>query len=40
MTCVRADNASSQALCKKLGVDATDWIYASCIDTVMLARLR
>ncbi len=32
MTGVRADNASSQALCNKLGVGPTDWIYASCID--------
>jgi hypothetical protein len=32
MTGVRADNASSRALCNKLGVSATDWIYASCID--------
>ena len=32
MTGVRADNQSSQALCRKLGVDATEWIYASCID--------
>jgi hypothetical protein len=35
MTGVRADNASSQALCNKLGVSATDWIYASCIDREM-----
>ncbi len=32
MTGVRADNASSQALCAKLGVGPTDWIYAQCID--------
>jgi hypothetical protein len=32
MTGVRADNAPSQALCSKLDVRATDWIYASCID--------
>ena len=32
MTGVRADNASSQALCNKLGVHATEWIYASCMD--------
>ena len=31
MTGVRADNPSSQALCRKLGVGATEWIYASCI---------
>ncbi len=35
MTGVRANNASSQTLCKKLGVDATDWIYASCIDKMI-----
>jgi hypothetical protein len=32
MTGVRADNASSQALCNKLGVVASDWIMASCMD--------
>ena len=32
MTGVRAENASSQALCAKLGVGPTDWIYAHCID--------
>ena len=32
MTGVRADNASSQALCAKLGVSLTDWVYASCVD--------
>ena len=35
MTGVRANNAPSQALCNKLGVRATDWIYASCIDKDM-----
>jgi hypothetical protein len=35
MTGVRADNAPSQALCNKLGVRATDWIYASCTDKEM-----
>jgi hypothetical protein len=35
MTGVRADNSSSRALCNKLGVSATDWIYASCIDKEM-----
>jgi hypothetical protein len=35
MTGVRADNSSSRALCNKLGVHATDWIYASCIDKDM-----
>lgn len=35
MTGVRADNASSQALCNKLNVRATDWIYASCTDKEM-----
>jgi hypothetical protein len=32
MTGVRADNLSSQALCNKLGVGETEWIYASCMD--------
>jgi Acetyltransferase (GNAT) family len=35
MTGVRADNSPSQALCNKLGVSASDWIYASCIDREM-----
>jgi len=37
MTGVKADNRSSQALCRKLGVTASDWIYASCIDKEMFA---
>jgi hypothetical protein len=37
MTGVRADNLSSQALCTKLGVTASDWIYASCIDKQVFA---
>jgi hypothetical protein len=37
MTGVRADNASSQALCNKLGVHATEWIYAHCIDRSMFS---
>jgi hypothetical protein len=32
MTGVRTDNAPSRVLCNKLGISATDWIYASCID--------
>jgi hypothetical protein len=35
MTGVRADNSSSLALCRKLGVSDTEWIYASCIDREM-----
>ena len=35
MTGVRADNPSSQALCNKLGVSATEWVYATCIDRGM-----
>ncbi|MDH4060886.1 MAG: hypothetical protein OEU94_08745 [Aquincola sp.] len=35
MTGVKADNLSSQALCRKLGVAETEWIYASCIDKLM-----
>ncbi len=35
-TGVRADNSSSQSLCNKLGVIATEWVYASCIDTELL----
>ena len=37
MTGVRADNASSQALCAKLGVGPTDWIYAQCIDRTLFS---
>ena len=37
MTGVRADNLSSQALCNRLGVTATDWIYASCVDGELFA---
>lgn len=37
MTGVRADNLSSQALCNRLGVTASDWIYASCIDKEVFA---
>jgi len=37
MTAVRADNFSSQALCNKLGVTASEWIYASCIDNEIFA---
>jgi Acetyltransferase (GNAT) family len=32
MTGVRADNSSSRAICNKLGVGTTEWIYAWCID--------
>jgi hypothetical protein len=37
MTGVRSDNPSSQALCNKLGVIASDWIYASCMDREVFA---
>jgi hypothetical protein len=37
MTGVRADNLSSQALCNRLGVTASEWIYASCIDKEVFA---
>lgn len=36
MTGVRNDNASSRALCNKLGVSDTEWIYAQCLDTRIL----
>lgn len=32
MTGVKAGNASSQAVCRKLGVGPTDFVYASCMD--------
>lgn len=38
MTGVRSDNSSSRALCNKLGVNATEWIYASCIDQEMFGE--
>ena len=38
MTGVRLDNPSSQALCNKLGVTDSDWIYASCINNEVLGR--
>ncbi len=37
MTGVRADNPSSKALCKRLGVAASDWVYASCMDREVFA---
>ncbi len=36
MTGVRQDNPSSQALCNRLGVYDSDWIYASCLDEALL----
>jgi hypothetical protein len=36
MTGVRADNSSSQALCNKLGVSDSEWVYASCLNTELL----
>ncbi len=36
MTGVRDDNRSSQALCNRLGVYDSDWIYASCLDEALL----
>jgi hypothetical protein len=40
MTGVRADNPSSQALCAKLGVLPSDWIYASCLDRSLFTSAR
>jgi hypothetical protein len=37
MTGVRSGNTSSHALCTRLGVGPTEWVYASCIDRVQLA---
>jgi hypothetical protein len=37
MTGIRADNSSSQTLCKKLGVTASHWINVSCIDKEVFA---
>lgn len=39
MTGVRQDNASSQALCHKLGVTDTEWVYAQCLDTGLLGGM-
>lgn len=36
ITGVRRDNRSSQALCNKLVVRDTDWIFAQCLDEAML----
>lgn len=36
ITGVRADNRSSRALCNRLGVRGTDWIYAACIDEAVV----
>lgn len=36
MTGVRSDNPSSQALCGRLGVGPTDWVYAECFDPALL----
>jgi len=38
MTGVRQDNASSTALCNRLGVADTDYAYAVCIDPQTLGR--
>ncbi len=38
MTGVRQDNASSAALCNRLGISDTDWTYSVCIDPEMLGR--
>lgn len=35
-TGVRAENRPSQALCEKLSVRDTNWVYASCIDAELL----
>lgn len=35
MTGVRQDNHSSDALCNRLGVYDSDWIYASCLNEVV-----
>jgi len=36
MTGVKADNASSSAICHRLGVSATGMIYAQCLDETLL----
>lgn len=36
MTGVRKDNSSSRALCNRLGVNDSEWIYAQCLDTKIL----
>ena len=38
MTGVRQDNASSAALCNRLGVTDTEWTYAVCVDPQTLGR--
>jgi len=36
ITGVRNDNLSSRALCNKLGVSDSEWVYASCLNTELL----
>ncbi len=36
ITGVRRDNQSSQALCNRLGVHDTNWIYATCLNELVL----
>ncbi len=36
ITGVRNDNLSSQALCNKLGVSDSDWVYATCLNAELL----
>ena len=38
MTGVRSDNASSTALCNRLGVHDTAYAYATCVDVETLGR--
>jgi len=37
ITGVRANNSSSQALCNKLGVGDSEWVYASCLNPELLS---
>jgi hypothetical protein len=36
ITGVRNNNLSSQALCNRLGVSDSEWVYASCLNTELL----
>ncbi|MEP0940248.1 MAG: GNAT family N-acetyltransferase [Rhizobiaceae bacterium] len=38
ITGVSAENPSSMALCKKLGLSETEWQYISCVDKTIFAR--
>ncbi|TNE34433.1 MAG: GNAT family N-acetyltransferase [Alphaproteobacteria bacterium] len=40
MTGIRADNDPSQRLCRRMGMDETEWAYAVCLDPTLMAGGR